>query len=274
MSVTEIDLQHLLGSLNTFTLLWPIVGNDLPPAVQEAISAELERMGPPADWSQTTSEHSERLLLSRAGLLAAYYHRDRIASIERAVIDRVRDASPPDLLPGASASVRMPVISHEFVAYLLAARRTLDYLARGVATCFDRPRAYRITKLVSTLADARPRRLAAEVAELCADVSARFPHLLSHEDSLSDRDRAAHYWPIEPAHLLIVHFPDGGLGIEFRDDGEGYLRTPNELDPGRMLKDDLLLTKAIDTQLADLGSFVTQLLAIGVDASLAGRTAA
>jgi hypothetical protein len=267
----EIDPEFLLAGVQTFGLLWPIVGNDLPHEVHSAIFAELERLGEPRTRSEPTRERVERLLLAREGLLAAYYHRDRIESTEKAVISQIRDAFAADLPPGATSSTRMPVLSHEFVAYLLAARRTLDYLARGVGACFNRPRVYKITKLASALADARPTEIASKAVAECADITARFPHLLRHEGRLSDRDRAAHYWPIEPAYLLIVNFPNGGIGIEFKDGGYNYLPTHNDLDLSRMSRDEPMLTAAIDKQLAELSAFSIRLISIAVDAELTLR---
>lgn len=272
MTTDDIDPGFLLAGLGTFELLWPIVGNDLPGEVSDAIFAELDRLGAPETRSADTQKHTERLLLAREGLLAVYYHRDRIELIERTVVERIRGALPDvGLPPGASATTRMPVIAHEFTAYLLAARRTLDYLTRGVGSCFDRPSVYKITKLAAALTDAAPTHLASQVVAECSNVTGRFPHLLRHEDQLSDRDRAAHYWPIELANLLIVHFLDHGLGIEFKDGGQGYLPEYDDLDPSRMSRDEPMLTAAIDKQLAELSSFCIRLLSLAVDAEIARR---
>ena len=255
----------------TFGLLWPVIGNGLPTGISNAFFREIGRLDLSAVGSEATRKHHERLILTYQGLLAAYYHRDRIESIEREIVRRIRAAPPEILRPGATASGRMPVVGHEFVAYLLAARRTLDYLARGVGSCFNQSSVYKITKLASAVADLPPGELATQVVEQCAGVVDRFPHLLSEDARLSDRDRAAHYWPIEPAFFLIVHFPTGGIGLELRDGGHGYLPTHGDLDLDRMSRDEALLTTAIDSQLDELSSFCNRLIAIAVDAELALR---
>lgn len=102
-------------------------------------------MGDPTAWPASTQKHSERLLLAYQDLLAAYYHRDHIERIASKILRAIRDASPAGLAADATSSMRMPIVGHEFVAYLLAARRTLDYLARSVASVFERPGVYKIT---------------------------------------------------------------------------------------------------------------------------------
>lgn len=265
--IGEDDLQKATGM---FELLWPAVGNFLPVDISKAFMREVGRLDGPAVQSEQTQKRRDRLMLTYQGLLAAYYHGDRIASIETDVIQRVRAAPVKEMLPrGGTASTRMPVLGHEFVAYLLAARRTLDYLARGVGSCFNQSSVYKITKLGSAVAHMPPRDLGARVAKETEDVIARFPHLLSEADGrLSDRDRVAHYWPIEPAYLLIVHFPDGGIGLELQDGGHNYLPTYQDLDLERMSHDEHPLTAAVESQLDQLTAFCIRLIAIAVDAAL------
>ncbi len=131
----------------SFELLWPLVGNDLPSHIDSAFFDQLARLGAPSARSELTQTHAERLLLTYHGLLVVYYNRDRIESIETSVVRRVR-ASPDLLAPSHTASTRMPVLGHEFVAYLLAARRTLDYL---------RPGRGRVLQAAERLQDQEPR---------------------------------------------------------------------------------------------------------------------
>jgi hypothetical protein len=154
---------NLNRTADTFQLLWPVIGNSLPTDVSNALWRELDRLGTGVRVvgrdeipSEATRKHSARLQLTHQGLLAAYYHRDRIESIETEVIRRIRAAPPEILGPGATASGRMPVVGHEFVAYLLAARRTLDYLARGVGSCFNESSVYKITSLAPAVANLPP----------------------------------------------------------------------------------------------------------------------
>lgn len=162
----------------------------------------------------------------------------------------------------------MPVVGHEYVAFLLAARRTLEYLARAVSSCFERD-VYNIKKLGNALKDAKPHNLAAQVTHLCADVHDRFPYLLGDRAGrMSDRDRAAHYWPVEPASLLIVFFHDGRVGIELQDGGSGLLPNHGTLDPDRMTRDEPLLALALHAAGSALHTFAEGLLRVAVDAAL------
>lgn len=262
-----IDPALLLHGLTLHDLLRTLVRNDLLQSTDRRFFAVLDRLGDPRQRSDQTNRRVERLLHIRDGLLAAQYHRDRIESIEREIVKRVREAAPAPWRPGSSASIRMPIVSHEYVAFLLACRRTLDYLARAVATCFARD-TYRIKRLAPALADAGPPDLAAQAIRRCADLQSDFPDLLTQPGNLSERDRAAHHWPVEPAYLLIVFFEDGRTGIELRDGGGGHLPTANTLDPDRMTRDEPLLTASLDARLDRLTSFCVDLTETAVEAEL------
>jgi hypothetical protein len=69
----------------------------------------------------------------------------------------------------------------------------------------------------------------------------------------------------------VVQFQDGRIGIEVRDDGAGYLQTPNDIDPSRMTRDQPAFASVVGDQLRDLSDFVVRLITIAVDAALALR---
>ena len=83
-----IDPASIGRSLELFALLKPLVLNDLPLSTDQRLFALLDRFGDPRERSEDRKRKVQRLLLTRDGLLAAYYHRDRIESIERAIITR------------------------------------------------------------------------------------------------------------------------------------------------------------------------------------------
>jgi hypothetical protein len=263
--VQQPDPSALEHGLKLHALLWPLVGNDLPETTDRRFFGLLDGLGDPRERSTDTNRKVERLLHVRDGLLAAHYHRDGIERIEREIITRIRQSGPSLVRPGSTASLRMPIVGHEYVAFLLACRRTLDYLALGVATCFDGD-TYRIKKLAAALGDARPTDLAMRVIDICGHVEANFPDLLSGSGGLSERDRAAHYRPIEPAYLLIVFFRDGRIGIELQDGGAGHMPTASSLDPDRMTRDEPLLSASLDRRLERVTSFCLELIAVAVEA--------
>jgi hypothetical protein len=263
----------LADGIKLHSVVWDVVGNDLPEDLGRRLMAELARLGDPAERTEETADRVERLLHVRDGLLAAHHHRDRIEVIEREIVRALRDAYPSGREPGGTASVRMPVVAHEYIAYLFAARRTLDYLALGVSACFGR-KVYSIKDLAKGIADATPRKIANQVAAECDGLPERFVDLLTEDKGrLSERDTAAHYAPIEPAYLLVVFFPDGRVGIELQDGGRGHLPGMDTLDPVRMTTDEPRLTASIDRRLDDLAEFCVRLVGLGVDAEL-GRLAA
>ena len=118
-------------------LIWPIIGHDLPEHVFRRLDATFDVLGPPETWTAETERRAGFLIHVFDGMDAAYYHRDRIESIEREIVATLR-ANYSAGTHGQSASTRTPVISHEWIAYLNASRRTLDYAARAVSVCFRR----------------------------------------------------------------------------------------------------------------------------------------
>lgn len=133
----DADPESIEHALRFFDLIWAVVGNDLPREVHERVVGPLDRLGDPAEYGEETGRRVHRMMDVREGLLAAQYHRNNIERIERELVRRVRETYPEGSVPpGGSASSRMPVVAHEYVAYLLAARRPPDYLAQAVSACF------------------------------------------------------------------------------------------------------------------------------------------
>jgi hypothetical protein len=136
-------------------VLWPVIGHDLPRDVFRRIDATFDSVGAPETWTDDTERRMQFMTHVLDGLEAAYYHRDRIESIEREIVTTLRE-SFPDGSPPASAAARTPKISHEWIAYLNASRRTLEYLARAVSVCFGRS-TDRIKRLANDVSAANRR---------------------------------------------------------------------------------------------------------------------
>ena len=263
------DDESLVADIETFLgATQGVVDNALPDDVEASISRTFDRLDSPIFWSEARAWRMAQLTHVQDGLLAAYYHRDRIETVERQIIQSLRDAYPKAPKRGGTASTRMPVISHEYIAYLLAARRTLDYLARGVSACFGRD-VRRIKRLGTGLGDAKPVDVAARVRAECDAVASRFPDLLTNDKGReSERDTAAHTAPVEPASVRVVFFSDGRVGIEFQDGGRGHLPPLKTLDPERMATDELHLTASVDGRLKDVTAFCIDLMHLAVEAEL------
>jgi hypothetical protein len=244
-------------------LLWPIIGHELPREVFQRLDAPWDLVGPPETWSPERERRMGFATHVFDGLEAAFYHRDRIESIERALVKTLRAeySGGPN---GQSASARTPTISHEWVAYLNASRRTLEYLARAVAECFAR-NTDKIKRLASTVSGAEPQDLSTSVAAACGDVIDRFSHLVGSTKGESVRDQAAHRRPMEPAFLFVL-FYDGQVGIELHDGNAGQLEPFHTLDMARLTLDHPRLTQVLDAQLDDLVAFCVELLTLAIQA--------
>jgi hypothetical protein len=243
--------------------LWPIIGSDLPSEIFRRIDGTYAVLGEPESWSDATQRRVGFLLHVSDGLEAAYYHRDRIEAIEREIVATIRAKFTPGP-HGQTFSSRTPKIGHEWIAYLNASRRTLEYLARAVSECFVRNTS-KIKSLANAVDDAKPTDLAAEVARECANVERRFPHLLSETRGTSHRDRTAHHAPLEPAWLLVV-FLDGKIGVELQAGDTAHLEELKTLDIKRMARDEPRLAQALDVELADLTEFCVNLMSLATQA--------
>jgi hypothetical protein len=262
------DYEELMEQGRRFhDLTWSLVGNELPDEVWPRILGPVRRLGEPDELPAESNRRSDRIMNVYEGLLAAQYHRDHIERIEVELVRRLREAYPEGSRPGGgSAAMRMPVVGHEYVAYLFAARRTLDYLAQAVSVLFGRW-VHSIKNLATDLQYGKPDDLAAKAAKISGDVTARFPELLTGPgEPRSERDEAAHFSPVEPAQLSVIFFPDGRVGIELHDMGPGLLPSLVTLDPERMSRDEPMLTQAIDARLADLHDFCAELIDLAIQA--------
>ena len=244
-------------------MLWPIIGTDLPTDVFRRVHATYDVLCEPEDQSEETQRRVGFLLHVADGLEATYYHRDRIEAIERDIVATIRGSFSQGP-HGQTSSTRTPKIGHEWIAYLNASRRTLEYLARAVAECFARNTS-KIKSLAKTVAGATPTDLSAEVVSACANVERRFPHLLSETRGTSLRDRTAHHAPLEPAWLLLVSLGDK-IGIELQDGGHGQLDDLKTLDMERMTRDEPRLAQALDAELAELTDFCVTLMSLATQA--------
>jgi hypothetical protein len=267
--MTEPDLfitDQLADSRRILEVLWSVVGCEVPADVQQRLTGVLDLAGEPDTWAEETVRRMSFAIHVLDGIEAAYYHRDRIEEIERGIVRELRAASSGEGMEIRSFTARLPRIDHEWIAYLNAARRTLEFLARAVAECFGR-NTDRIKKLAGALTDAEPLDLAREARALCEDLPARFPHLLAEGKGQSLRDRAAHKRPPSPAQLIVFFF-GGTVGIELQDIDAGQLERFDTLDLERMTRDEPRLTKVLDAQLDDLVTFCADLLTLAVRAEL------
>jgi hypothetical protein len=258
--------EFIERGLKLHDLIWPVIGNELPIEVHDRLVGPIDRLGDPRERSEDSIGRTQRIFNVYDGLLAAQYHRDNIERIEVELVRRFREAYPEGSRPGVGGvSSLMPVVAHEYVAYLFAARRTLDYLAQAVSVLFGL-RVFSIKDLARSLPHGKPKDLAAQAAALGEGVIERFPDLLSAGEARSDRDQAAHYTPIAPATPVDRVLPgrprrDRVPRRRTRDttaDGDARSRADEQRRPD--------LTQAIDARLADLHELCGDLIDLAIQA--------
>jgi hypothetical protein len=255
-----IDIEE---SVRFWNVVWPIVGYDIPPEIHRRILDADRILGERDTWSEETARRMRFAVSVHDGIAAAFYHRDRIEEIEREIVKAIR-AEISVGREGQTSSTATPKLSFEYVAYLNASRRTLEYLSRAVSVCFDR-NTDKIKKLGNVLLDAEPYELASRVSAICGSIYPRFPHLLNQAHGMSARDQAAHKRPVEPVYLFVM-FWHGKLGIELHAGNVGPLEPYNTLDIERMTADEPRLSKSLDAELAGLVDFCVELLELAARA--------
>ena len=228
--------------------LVPFIGVELPGDFQNRFLNVIEPLQEAARVSDSSRRCNDRIVNVWEGMLAVHYHRNEVERIERETIDRVRaEFGERWLGPETHISIKMSTLGIANVAYLMAARSTLEYLAVAVAVCFG-AQSSNIKDLPKTVKSCHPRELAEEVAEACEGLRSRFAHLLSDENRRkSPRDYAAHLGPINVPGLSVGLAADG---IHATLDGREGQR----------------LIDAMDRQITDLEHFVLELLRLAVNA--------
>lgn len=132
-----------------------------------------------------------------------WYHHDNLCSIERDVF-RIFVGSEAQALLGDSTigggnTIRWDA---EYQAFVLAVRRCLDYLARGIAAYF-RNDQHSFRKLPSLLRNVKPTSVASELRSVLETHLPAFEYVLSDGDKKSIRDLLSHYEYISAGVLNI-----------------------------------------------------------------------
>lgn len=127
-----------------------IAGYDLPVNAQSAFKrfgmfmASNSQPDYVVQWrSSPTTErwylaHANGIENARNALVGAYYHRDNLADIESTLLSRLErlglaDMVPPNSTMAFGGTLKLDL---EYQAFILSARRCLDYLTRGLAAYF------------------------------------------------------------------------------------------------------------------------------------------
>lgn len=161
----------------------------------------------------------------RDGLTAAVYHRLNVFEIEQDLAEacRIAYAIVPEDVVESPITMAVPAkkLAYEYHAFLFAIRRTLEYLARGLANYFDRSsKSFR--RLPKALDGAPPPAVSDAVVEQLSKSLSALDGVLSRPDERAPRDRVAHTRPEEPGTLNIKFFPEGNVVVHLVGGAEDF----------------------------------------------------
>lgn len=139
-------------------------------------------------------------------LACAFYHYDRIVSMEHAVIAAIGKTPMMDRIREMSSGLALGntiAIDAEYQAFILAARRCLDYLTRSLAAFF-RSEFHSFRKFGDFLSDREPLVISSMLKSEHAIYRAKFAKsLLSAPTGKSIRDLITHYEYVSAGCLNI-----------------------------------------------------------------------
>lgn len=121
------------------------------------------------------------------------YHHDRLAAIERKVMEGIEQYNYRQALGNSTIGLGNTLIwDFEYQAFILAFRRCLDYLARAISTYFKND-FHSFRRLGSFLEKQNKPLLTNHLIELHKNYSVEFDFVLSEGNRKSIRDKISHY---------------------------------------------------------------------------------
>jgi len=193
---------------------------------------------------------------AQRALSAAHYHANRLKDMERDIVDALSTIDFANAIPlgstvGVGGTDRM---DFEYHAFIFAARRSLDYMTKGIAAYF-RQTFHSFRNLPSTLQRFSNNPVAMSLVAAHAKVAPDVAFLLSDGSNKSVRDLIAHYRHVDVGALNLTH-----NGLFFAGGGENL-----NLSPSGNVKFEI--GEAIDARLRDLQSALTAMIHAFVDAA-------
>jgi len=168
------------------------------------------------DWRKAMEEQIFGAF--REGLVAVHYHLHRVCEIETE-IRRTVDANGDEIVPvGSSMGFFCRPLNVEYQGFVLAVRRTLEYLAGAVAMYFKTD-GNRIRKLGQIVDKKDPGAKSKAVQTRLA--AARLEAVIGRGGRDSVRDELTHYSSIDAGTVNIHRLADGAIRIVLVGGGEG-----------------------------------------------------
>ncbi len=185
---------------------------------------------PGATPSRPIARLIESLASVEEGLGAAHYHAQRVEELERRIAEVCKTSMAGDGPDQGTVAFRAPVLGFEYHAFLFALRRSLDYLAGGVAACFGH-QSQSIRRLPRTLTPTEPASRVRDIQRLLAAASPYLSSILTDGNDRSVRDQVAHWEVVDAGYFNVRWDEQGEVIIELVGGGEN-LPPFRDLDAG------------------------------------------
>jgi hypothetical protein len=245
----EADLRAILGSEMAQIIIdtQAIAGYELPPEARNGFLAFHKFITDPvpnyiSTWrASTATEHWYHRHVNgilgdvQSAIRRAFYHRDRMAEIEGALLNAIDKVDYKSRLGNSTFALGSThKWDFEYQAFVLAIRSALDYLRRALSAYF-RDKGHSYNSWPKALRSAKPRGL---TDALLATYEARkdgLVYLKQNQAGVSLRDQIAHHGHVSPATINLtakgLFLVGGGEDLAFNR--EIPIRSLQEIMMGR-----------------------------------------
>ncbi|WP_326429923.1 hypothetical protein VQ574_07820 [Stutzerimonas frequens] len=169
-------------------------------------------------------------------LACVLYHHDRLAAIEREVMEGIEQYNYRRVLGNSTVGLGNTLVwDFEYQAFILAFRRCLDYLARAISTYFKND-FHSFRRLGDFLGKQNKPLLTDHLIELHSKYSLEFDFVLSEGTRKSIRDKISHYEyvPVGCINLSQRGFMLAGGGEELGISGKNGSALLSEVIQGHV----------------------------------------
>lgn len=211
-----------------------LVEVELPPATYDRINNLINSVlfSPVPSWIMSLYDAQD-------GLTAGYYHCRNVERIEHAVDDVARRiyANPPAEMPETNATITARKLTYEYQAFILALRRSFDYLAGALTLGFGCEQASSFKDVPKKLkhATTQDRAAADALSAKIKPILMAFPEVFGDQKGQSVRDQISHRRSVPGGQYTFWFRPGNPVAVELNGGGENLpLLGDHTQAPGRL----------------------------------------
>lgn len=230
INATEIHLTDVTRSC--FLSIKAAIGFDVPDSVKmkfkivKVKADSLNRLtiegGSDRDWLTKFKGSIENV---NDGLAASYYHLSNVEKLEQKVISIAFEELPIIKSPKGCciAMDNSEKLGFEYIAFLSALRRTLEYLSVSVGAFFKQE-THKFSSLAKSIKEREPKGISIQIDKKLQEHVTNLSDIYSESHGWAPRDIITHKKPVSP-WLNIIFSPDGDLKV-------GFCKESLEVRPG------------------------------------------